>query len=204
MFIHETRVQSLDYEHYSDGMSDAKLRSNSQGLDYIAECDLTASGVFNPEAVGQLELVRALRRFQAAGEDLNRFKKALFRKQTRLEAQLPAGFDGPNLEKFRAVGHDDLFHGVIGVATEAGEMAEHLADVIEGKARPWIDNMREEGGDILWYLTRVFKWADTSFLAEMRRNIAKLRQRHGTAGFNKERDMNRDLDAESKILKGEG
>lgn len=171
-----------------------------EGLDYIAECDKTASGVFAPENVGVGELIVALRNHQRASEELNKFKKALFRKQTRNEAGLANSFSGLSIEA-ATMGHfDDLFHGVIGVATESGELSEFLADAIEGKRRFDITPVREELGDVLWYLTRLVKWAETSFLTEMKRNIDKLRARHGTGGFNKERDMNRNLAREADVL----
>ncbi len=96
----------------------------------------------------------------------------------------------------------DLLHGIVGIATEAGELAEIAYNkLIKGDAFE-IDvvNVKEECGDILWYMARLMKWADTDFIPEMMRNIAKLRNRHGTGGFNKERDGNRDLDAEHKLL----
>jgi NTP pyrophosphatase (non-canonical NTP hydrolase) len=174
----------------------------SEGLDYIAECDKTASNTFRTDHVGKGELVAALRQFQIAGEKLNKFKKAMFRKQSRQEAGLVGGADdnddviGPEYAQ-----HDDLFHGVIGVCTEAGELAEFLADALEGKRRFDVANVREESGDLLWYLTRLMKWADTTFLTEMKRNIAKLRARHGAGGFDKSRDMNRDLASEAEVIR---
>lgn len=170
-----------------------------EGLDYVAECDKTASNVFTPENVGVYELQVALHEFILAAQVLNRYKKALFRKQSRIEAGLSPSVHGPDLTTFRIAGHDDLFHGVIGVATEAGELAEALHKLLSGQGVSQ-DNIREEIGDNLWYITRLIKWAETTFLAEMKRNIAKLRERHGKAGFNKERDMNRDLGREADVL----
>lgn len=206
MFIHEMRQPSIKHTAYAGDSSDRQLIVSSEGLDYVAECGLTASGVFRCDHIGQLELVRALRRFQAAGEDLNCFKKAMFRKQSRDEAKLPTSFALPSVDTLLAgqeAQHADFFHGIIGISTESAELAELLADVLEGKRRFDITNTREEIGDCLWYLSRLVRWAETTFLSEMRRNIAKLRTRHGLQGFSKEGDMNRSLDAEHAILKGD-
>ena len=97
----------------------------------------------------------------------------------------------------------DFIHGIIGVCTEAGELAEALIKYIETGEAPDITNIREEIGDELWYLSRLVKYTNTTFDAEMRRNIAKLRQRHGDGGFNAESDVNRDLTAERKVLEDE-
>lgn len=188
MFLHEVR----------DNAS-----VNFRGLDYIAATDLTASNVFSPSQVGVGELVLALRRHQEASEVLNKFKKALFRKQSRLDAGLTNMFSGLSIEASVLAGHDDLFHGIIGVATESGELCEYLADVLLGKRKFDQTPVREEIGDVLWYLSRLMKWGGTSFLTEMKRNIAKLRLRHGTGGFDKSRDMNRDLAAEHNELSKE-
>jgi NTP pyrophosphatase (non-canonical NTP hydrolase) len=99
-------------------------------------------------------------------------------------------------------GHDDLFHGIIGNITEVGEQAEILLGLLDDECVD-IVNVREEIGDNLWYLSRLMKYANTSFDDEMRRNIKKLRARHGNEGFNKEADINRNLDNEHKVLNDE-
>lgn len=203
MFIHELPNAVVRSALYRDGSSDVMI--DAEGLDYIAATDLTASGTFNPEQVGVDELRDALIHFATAASHLNKFKKALFRMQNRAEAGLDLASGsaypfnmGGSCYTFKAMGHDDLFHGIIGVATESGELAEVLIKLLDGE-RADITNVREEIGDVLWYLSRLVKWADTTFLTEMKRNIAKLRARHGQ-GFDKERDMNRDLGQERSTL----
>lgn len=171
-------------------------------FDYIAECDITAAGVFAPEQVSARELVALLDRVIDYAEAMDRYKKLLFRKKTREEVGLSGGLDGPSLHATLLGGekYDDFVHGIIGLITETGEAAEILRDLIVYGKEPDITNVREEGGDILWYLSRLFKWADTTFVAEMKRNILKLRTRHGAGGFDKDRDANRDLDAERRAL----
>lgn len=177
------------------------------GFDYIAETDKTASGVFAPENVGIMEFSDALAMAIHAGKQMDHFKKALFRKRNREESGLlPLPENDPTLATLLgedAAQFDDLFHGIVGIITETGEMAEVLYKFCV--AVPAVDqtNVREEVGDILWYMSRLIKWCETTFLTEMRRNVAKLRKRHGEGGFDKDRDINRNLTAERTLLEGE-
>lgn len=182
------------------------------GLDYLAETNLTASNTFTPENVGVIEFTAALAAVIHAAEEMDKFKKALFRKRSREESNLAPRDPIDPLLSF-ALGVDvlgdpcpldNLFHGVVGAITEVGEMAEILLHYLDG-THPEIDvtNIREEIGDVLWYLSRLVTFSDTTFLTEMRRNVDKLRLRHGAAGFNKEADINRNLDEERALLEGD-
>lgn len=182
-----------------------------QGLDYIAETDLTASNVFSPENVGVIELTACLAATIHAAQEMDKFKKALFCKRSREESNLGPFVPGEvtllqvlsNLDHPDDHPYDDLFHGIIGVITEVGELAEILMALLDMETVPDQTNVREEIGDALWYLSRLVKYAETTFPAEMRRNIAKLHQRHGTGGFNKDADITRDLAAEHEVLEAD-
>jgi NTP pyrophosphatase (non-canonical NTP hydrolase) len=193
-----------DMIYLLDGPEQRKA-SAELAFDYVAETDVTASGMDGRNIVGRTELVIALKEFIIASERLDLFKKALFRGRSREEAGLS---EAHNDLQFVSDAWDfadlDLLHGIIGVATESGELAEIAVKYLEGNEEPDDVNVREEIGDVLWYLSRLVKWAGTSFLAEMQRNIAKLRKRHTPTGFNKERDINRDLAAERVVLEGDG
>lgn len=181
------------------------------GLDYIAETDLTASNVFTPENVGVIELTQVLAATIHAAQEMDKFKKALFRKRSREESNLGPFVPGEvtllqvlsNLDHPDDHPYDDLFHGIIGAITEVGELAEILMALLDSTAVPDQTNVREEIGDVLWYLSRLVKYSETTFPAEMRRNIAKLRQRHGQGGFNKDADITRDLAAEHEVLEAD-
>lgn len=183
------------------------------GFDYLAETELTASNVFTPQNVGIIEFTACLAAVIHAGEQMDQFKKALFRKRTREESglePLPATdvdlakvFDQQGEPGARATYYEGLFHGIVGMITETTEMAEILLHFLDRDKLPDITNTREEIGDNLWYLSRLVKWADTTFLTEMRRNIDKLRLRHGTTGFDKDRDITRNLEEEHALLEGD-
>lgn len=89
----------------------------------------------------------------------------------------------------------DLIHAVLGIATEAGEMLEALYNAFMTGEPIDETNLKEEGGDNLWYLAILFKALKTNFDDEQRRNIAKLRQRYPEK-FSAAAALNRNLAAE--------
>lgn len=169
-------------------------------MNYIEECDKTASPVFNPENVDYLEFVQALDNFARMAEVLNLYKKALFRGKTAEELGLRVALDVQSLEGNANVDTiADLVHGAIGIATEAGELVDMLLGVIRDDKRPDRVNAVEECGDIMWYQSRVLKWAGVSFEHCQSVNIAKLHGRHGET-FSFARDHYRRLDKEREGL----
>ncbi len=102
-------------------------------------------------------------------------------------------------EKFSLDRYDRLLHAGIGIATESGEFLDALKRAgYSGKAVDVV-NMREELGDMLWYIALAMKALDTDFETEMERNIAKLRTRHGEE-FDINKNDDRNLEAEREIL----
>lgn len=97
----------------------------------------------------------------------------------------------------------NIIHGVIGIFTEAGELLEMLRDAYSGNGFDPI-NMREEIGDLFWYVAILFAEASRdgdghTFEDAMRVNIAKLRARFPDK-FTEVNANVRDLDAERVIL----
>jgi NTP pyrophosphatase (non-canonical NTP hydrolase) len=87
---------------------------------------------------------------------------------------------------------------VLGVATESAEMCEALKPSLDGQDFDAL-NMKEESGDVLWYLAVMFDALATSFPVEMTRVIAKLRTRFSDK-FTEDAANNRDLFAERDTL----
>ena len=168
--------------------------------DYIAETDVTASNMDGRALCDAIGFRDALQAFIIAAERMDLYKKVLFRGRQPSEIGLPMPTKGESLADYVALEDLDLLHGVVGVATESGELCEVIL-AYTNKCDP-IDrvNVCEEIGDELWYLSRIVKWGKTSFDDEMHRNIRKLRARHTETGFDVERDKLRDLDAERAIL----
>ncbi|AHX01149.1 putative mazG pyrophosphohydrolase [Nitrincola phage 1M3-16] len=71
-----------------------------------------------------------------------------------------------------------ILHAAIGCVTESGEMLDALKkSIFYGKELDLV-NIKEEAGDILWYLAILFDALGTNFEAEQERVINKLRARY--------------------------
>jgi len=78
----------------------------------------------------------------------------------------------------------DLLHAALGMETESGEFADPLKKhIFYGKALDF-DNLREELGDLLWYIAIAADALDTSLSAIMTANIKKLSERYPDKAFN--------------------
>lgn len=91
---------------------------------------------------------------------------------------------------------EQVLHGILGVFTEGGELLEALSKEFDPI------NVREEIGDVLWYLAILCDALETDIPTEMRRNINKLHARFPEK-FTSELANNRDLETERKVLEDE-
>lgn len=172
-------------------------------FDYMAEADKTNSIVWNPQYVNHADFTRCVREFVQLANVLDLYKKLLFRGRTPEALQMRQPDESASLAGNG--GHIppceiDLVHGILGGMTEAGESAEILLDMLDGKAPDRV-NVVEEAGDRLWYINRELRWAGVTFDQAMRINVDKLHGRHGSS-FDVFRDANRDLEAERRRLEG--
>lgn len=95
-----------------------------------------------------------------------------------------------------------LLHAGIGMATESGEFLDALKKhIFYGKPLD-IVNLKEELGDLFWYMAIACDVIGTDFESEMRRNIAKLRLRYGHK-FSQYDAENRSLDKEREVLEND-
>jgi NTP pyrophosphatase (non-canonical NTP hydrolase) len=92
-----------------------------------------------------------------------------------------------------------ILHGIIGLITEAGELAEAALRFLKQHEDFDFTNLKEEGGDNQWYAAELFEAIQTTFEEVQRLNIAKLASRYGDK-FSELRAQNRDLNAERKVL----
>lgn len=129
-----------------------------------------------------------------AADRLDKMKKSLFygRENAYAWTSTEQSLDGLKQETI------DTLHGIIGIYTEAGELIEALK-------KPSIDkvNIKEELGDVLWYVAVLCKTHGFSFEDIMETNIAKLKARFPER-FNEHDANNRDLNNERKVLEGNG
>ena len=93
----------------------------------------------------------------------------------------------------------DLLHGVMGLVTESAEMMNALKKRHAYGKEIDITNLKEEAGDIIWFLVYLCNTQGWDLEQIMETNINKLRQRYGDK-FNEFDALNRNLEAERKIL----
>lgn len=92
-----------------------------------------------------------------------------------------------------------LIHAAFGMQTETAEFTDALKkSLFYGKVLD-VTNLKEELGDLLWYVAIAMDELDTDFETEMQRVINKLKVRYPEK-FTNELAENRDLDAERQEL----
>lgn len=98
-----------------------------------------------------------------------------------------------------------MLHVALGLQSEAGEFADIFKKGLT-KATPFNEldevNMKEELGDLLFYIQDAATYLNTSIEELAAINEAKLTKRYPN-GFTKEATDNRNLEAERAVLEGE-
>lgn len=96
-------------------------------------------------------------------------------------------------------GDERLLHAAIGLATESGEFLDQMKKhIFYGKELDKV-NLKEEIGDLFWYIAIALDELNSDFTTETDRVIAKLKARYPDK-FSLESSENRDLDNERKVL----
>lgn len=72
----------------------------------------------------------------------------------------------------------DLLHAILGISGEAGELVDGFKKSLIYNKPLDVENLKEEAGDILWYMALLLRTIDTTFEEVMAANIAKLRIRY--------------------------
>lgn len=85
-----------------------------------------------------------------------------------------------------------LLHGAMGISTEAGEILDNMKKHIFYGEPIDYNNLREEIGDILWYMGIMIDTTGQSFLQIMGDNLEKLKKRFPD-GFTDKKAQNRDI-----------
>jgi len=93
-----------------------------------------------------------------------------------------------------------LLHALLGVISEAGEMVEAFRRTHDEENDAVRVNCIEEGGDMIWYVTRWLKTSGSSVEDASQRVVAKLKTRYPDK-FTEQAALNRDLDAEFDALR---
>lgn len=178
---------------------------------YLKKSEAFVSGTFQHDTTDNIyqrerQLKGAIENFIKATEELDAIKKHKF-----YGKPLPEDFvsSSPNPEFYMenfAVDINDAsesnLHAIIGICTEAGELLDAMYQ------HKWKDkdfdivNAKEEVGDIFWYMAILFRNYKWNIKSIWERNIEKLTKRYGEK-FSSEKAINRDTDAERKILEKE-
>ena len=121
-------------------------------MNYEQESARTASGAFYGEYRSNTSLRLNMEEAAKVANRLDDIKKSIFYGKGTKEGSkglmaLPA--ETSIAGKFTTAEDRDILHGVIGIITEAGELAENL---LYGKS---IDNLKEELGDVMWYIALI-------------------------------------------------
>lgn len=179
-------------------------KSTVTAFDYQTEAQRTKSTKFYGSQVGFAVFRRRLDAAIMALQALDEVKKQLF--YGKFSPGLTEhgimtnclGLDLPavHADDKKAI---DLLHGIIGKATEAGEMLEALfSAVIEHKPMDRT-NIIEEVGDGHWYDAIILEAVSGNFADTQRINIAKLRARFPEK-FSETKAIIRDIPHERTVL----
>jgi NTP pyrophosphatase (non-canonical NTP hydrolase) len=97
--------------------------------------------------------------------------------------------------------YDDMtsIHMVLGMVTEVGELADVYKKHLAYKKPKDMVNVKEELGDLMWYIAGFCKINNINIHEVLQTNIDKLKARYPDK-FTEEAAIIRDLDNERKIL----
>lgn len=172
-------------------------------FDYIAEAQLTKSSSFHGELVSKQAYIDVLIDCIKSLQTLDRIKKALFygKGEHSLTLGSKATCSEIDLIGLHPNPHKgiDIIHGIIGKATEAGELLEALFESTIGHQALDKYNIREEVGDGFWYDAILLSAIDSNFGEAQAINISKLRSRYPNK-FTEYDAVNRNLKDEREIL----
>ena len=213
--IHIADAVDTEKAHFLATMANAPKGEDGSFLpafDYVAEASVTLSPQFHGELVSLGMFHGSLDSAIEALSGLDKVKKSLFYGKDnglwQKTGVAPHCQELPGIIGYSSATEDggyvtdeeatNLIHGIIGLATEAGELLELLRDTLDGKPLDRT-NLQEEVGDGKWYMAILakvgrFMWGD-----DERLNIAKLRKRFPDK-FTEYDANNRNLEAERLLL----
>jgi len=160
---------------------------------YVQDAMRTMSDNWHGVSIAKSDFLAALNESIEALQKLDKIKKALFY--------------GRNIELFEPQAETlqttlqphQLIHGIVGIATEAGELLENLKTAIEENEQlDWV-NLSEECGDVFWYIAAISDFTGFDFESMQKTNIEKLKTRFPEK-FSEEKANNRNTTLERKIL----
>ena len=180
-------------------------------MSYIDDAHRTLSDKFCPHNVSDLDFWDTLILFKQQASELDKIKKSLFYNAAPHSYwQLPA-LNAAEIKKYQteifkqkdapiSFNIQNFIHAIIGIATEAGELVDALLLCTHEDQPLNFLNIKEECGDLFWYLAILSRTIGVDFEQIQAANIAKLKARFPKK-FNAEQAESRDLEAEKEALK---
>lgn len=159
---------------------------------YLKDSARTASNTYFTDKVTEQEVKDTFEAFAKTGEILDNQKRRLFYgKGDNLTGGTIQDFSIKEL-------NGNIVHAIYGLCTEAGEISEAFLKAAKTGEFDKV-NLKEEAGDLLWYLAMLFRELDTDFEEVATTNINKLKARFPEK-FTQDKAYNRDLETEREIL----
>ena len=164
---------------------------------YFEDAKRTVSHKFYAENVSADDFLKTTLAFESAGCKLDDIKKSLY-------------YDKFDLNQYNQIGVNDItervgvdtLHGILGIVTEGVELIQAINKTIATKEEFDVVNMKEEIGDIMWYIALLCNTHNIDLKQVMQTNINKLKQRFPEK-FTTYNANNRDFGAEREILESE-
>lgn len=94
---------------------------------------------------------------------------------------------------------ENILHAGLGIATESGELLDAIKRYAFYGNELDIYNLKEELGDLCWYMSLMLAELDLEWEEVWEANIEKLKIRY-PEGFTEEKALNRNLEEERKSL----
>lgn len=162
--------------------------------EYQIKSKNTASNQYHTDLINMNAVKQEMKAYIAAGDNLDLQKKSIFYGAPFAAKDQYPDSDIDSLKDL----NPNITHAIYGIMTEASEFAEALESAQKTGSFDKV-NLKEEAGDIMWYLAMLFRELDTSFEEVATTNLNKLMARYPDK-FSSEKAAVRDLDKERKIL----
>lgn len=159
---------------------------------YLTDSARTASNTYFTDKVTVEEVKETFETFAATGETLDNQKRRLF--YGKGDAINGGKIDGFSIDGLNG----NIVHAIYGLCTEAGEVSEAFLKAAKTGKFDEV-NLKEEAGDLLWYLAMLFRELDTDFETVATTNINKLKARFPEK-FTQEKAYDRDIVNEREVL----
>ena len=149
-----------------------------KNFNYLKESERTLANSFYGDKIDAAYVMAKVNDAIIALQELDKIKKSSFyNKDNGIFTENPVVSEDDIVsvlsnDKQKAI---NLFHGIIGIATEAGELLEAITKSISNLEQLDLVNLKEESSDIFWYLAILARECDTTFEKIQNANIEKLK-----------------------------